>query len=248
MGFSSFFVDLACMKQLLPYCLALCMGICGTTVLPLNTLLAQSEFLSESRIGIYFSSREFSFNEDYYLYITQFLKIKEDRSYSGDMKPELLIRLGEMLTAQLQEVTGADTVFFVNADLKRGQRFMQVYQQDEGRLITGTDNLDDMDYILVLDHLRLTTRSTRAVYIRSNQMIPEKVIVKKANMHFSVFDTRQAQPIWGVEVCFDERATPKVPYAFDFHNEQSNFGRFMARLFSQWWHQMQDGQASNCDE
>ena len=213
----------------------------------LPTLNAQSEILAEKKIGFYVSSRKFDFSEHYYIPIAQFLKIEDDRSYTGDIKTELLIRIGEMLTQQFPQISKADTAYFLNGDLRRGQQFIQVYQPDQSRLITGTDNLDGLDYIIILDSMSLKTRSVRSVYIRSNRMIPEKVIVKKANLHISIFDPNQATPIWNLEVCFDERSTPKVEESFDFFNQQSPLGKFISKAFSQWWYQMEDGRPSNCE-
>lgn len=215
--------------------------------LSIQSLHAQAEMLKEQPLGLYMSSKSFDFSEQYYLYFAQFLKIDEDRSYTGDMKSEVLVRLGEFLSRQLDEVSGADTTYFVNADLDRGQRFMQVYQDDQNRLITGTDNLDDMSLILVVDSLSMQTRETRAIYIRSNQMIPRKEHVRMAYLHLSIFDPNEAGPLWDLEVCFDERNTPKVELLFDFYNEQSPTGKFLARLFSQWWFQLADGRRSNCE-
>ena len=50
-------------------------------------------------------------------------------------------------------------------------------------------------------------------------MIPENVMVKKANLHLSVYDPEKAAPIWNMEVCFDERTNPKRDGQMDKQTE-----------------------------
>ena len=88
-----------------------------------SMLCAQSGFCGKSESA--FISVVGTLNLTIYTFLpaAQFLKIKEDRSYAGELKSELLIRIGESLCTQLQSLSGADTVYFVNADLSKGSTF-----------------------------------------------------------------------------------------------------------------------------
>ena len=180
--------------------------------------------------------------------MTQFLKVEEDRSWTGNMKMELLIRMGELLTAQIGPIANADSVYFVNPDIKRGGEFLEAYQADKSRINSNALADIGLDYIIVLDAFELFTRPVRSTFIRSNRMYTEKVQVKKAYLHLSIYDLEKQSPIWTQEVCFDERESPKLKPQLDFYNEQSPLGLFLGKVFTQWWNQLADGVRSSCNQ
>lgn len=208
---------------------------------------AQSGLLRSKRVGLYISSSNFDFQDFYYLSAAQFLKIKEDRSYAGELKSELLIRIGETLCPQLQSLAEADTVYFVNADIDRGVAFQKGYNSLENKL---EDPLviPNTDLVLVINKLELSYRSHRSVFIRSNQMFTEKIKVKKAQMAITFFDPSLPELALEAKTCYDEFTSDKVAFEFDFYREESKLGEFFSQLFSQWWWQIEEGVADNCAE
>lgn len=220
----------------------LCLGL-----LHFFTGNAQGELFRDSQVGIFFSSKQFEFSEEYYFPMTQFLKVEEDRSWTGNMKMELLIRMGELLTTQIGPIAQADSVYFVNADVRRGGEFLEAYQADKNRINPNALSHLGLDYIIVMDAFELFTRPVRSTFIRSNRMYTEKVQVKRAFLHFSIYDLTKQNPIWTQEVCYDERESPKIKAELDFYNEQSPLGRFLGKVFTQWWHQLADGVQSSCN-
>ncbi len=212
-----------------------------------HLLTAQAGLLKGKRVGVYVSSKEFLMNEDYYLQAAQFLKLEEDRSYSGEMDSELLIRLGENFCAQLKDLSGADTVYFLNADIEKGQVFQQAFNLEENKLENPVE-ISQTDLLLVMTRLHLQTRSHRSVFIRSNRMFTEKVKVKKADMTMTLLDPALPELALEAHSCLDEYQSPKRPQYFDFFQSQSPFGKFLSRLFSQWWWQLEEGIDSNCEE
>ena len=221
--------------------------ITGTCLLGSAPLPAQSSFLMGKRVGIYFSSREFQYSEDYNFPIAQFLSVGEDRSYSGKMKSELMIRLGEQLTEQLPQVSGADSVYFINADLQQGRAFINSYDAIDNRIYNPALIFQETDYIFVINSLDLTVRIESDVFIRSNRMLTERVRVKKAQMLLTVFDLADLKSLpLQLETCLDERTSPLQTSQFDFYQQRSALGRFLGRLFTQSWQQALSGTVSSC--
>ena len=210
-------------------------------------LNAQAGLLRGKKIGVYVSSRAFEMNEDFYLQAAQFLKLKEDRSYTGELDTELLIRIGEIFCKQLQSLAEADTVFFLNADVEKGYAFQEAFDSEQNKL-TGKVTIKDTDMLVVMSRMKLSTRSHRSVFIRSNRMFTERVKVKKADVSMSLFDPALPELSLVAQLCFDEYNSPKRPAHFDFYGAESPFGKFMGRVFSQWWWQLEEGIPSSCEE
>jgi hypothetical protein len=224
-----------------------CILLSGAGIFPHSTLHAQGSFLEGKRVGIYFSSKEFQYTEDYNLPIAQFLSVDDDRSYSGKMKSELLVRLGELLTEQFPGVTGADSVYFINADLQSGRAFINSYDAIDNRIYDPAMAFEGTDYILVMNSLDLSTRVENDVFIRSNRMLTERVRVKKAQMAFTLFDLSDLTSLpRQLESCLDERRSPVLANQFDFYQKRSSLGKFLGRLFTQTWDQAISGTDSTC--
>jgi len=210
-------------------------------------LAAQAGLLREKRIGVYISSSQFDYTEDYGLQAAQFLKLEEDRSYTGDLKTELMIRVGGLLSNELTSLAQADTVYFMNADLQKGYLFQQAYDVARNRLKDSL-KIPQTDLILVINQLDMGVRSHRSVFIRSNRMLTEKIPVNTASLSVTLFDPGLPDLALELETCFDAYTTPKVDTAFDFFRDRSKLGAFFSQLFSQWWAQMEEGNPSNCEE
>lgn len=210
-------------------------------------LIAQSGLLRGKKIGVYVSSKAFEMSEDFYLQAAQFLKLKEDRSYTGELNTELLIRTGEIFCQQLQGLAGADTVFFLNADVEKGYAFQEAFDSEQNKL-TGAVSIEGTDMLVVMSRMQLSTRSHRSVFIRSNRMFTERIKVKKADMAIGLFDPALPELSLIAQLCFDEYDSPKRPPHFDFYGAESPFGKFLSRVFSQWWWQLEEGIQSSCEE
>lgn len=212
------------------------------------SLFAQDSLaMTGKRIGVYFGSKEFQYPQSYYLPIAQFLSVSDNRSYTGKMKNELLIRLGEQLAEQLPGISGADSVYFINGDLTRGRAFINSYDVRANRIYDPARAFDGTDYILVLNSLDLSTRIENDVFIRSNRMLTERVHVKQGNMKLTLFDLGDLKtPPRVIETCLDERKSPEKSISFDFYRKRSALGRFFGRMFTANWNQLRTGSDSNC--
>lgn len=219
----------------------------GCLLLPLS-MWGQANLLEGKRIGLYVSSSQFSLPGDYYMATAQFLKIGEDRSGVGDLKAELMIRLGNMLADQLKEVALCDSVSFLNADMYKGRLLQQMYDRETNQLKDTLSQLEGIDLILVLNELDLQIRNHRSVFFQSNNMITKKVKVKHAEMSATLLDPLAPELTLQFRSCFDEQQSPKTNYFFDFYQKESPLGDFFSQLFSRWWYQMQEGTADSCPE
>lgn len=209
-------------------------------------LQAQSIATQPSRLGLYLSSKGFEYSESLYLEISQFLTLDDDRSAAGRMKSEFIIRLGWMLCEQIQRLSGADTVYFLNADLAMGRAWQGTYQPGQARL-SGKPVLDSLDQVLVINPFHLSTRTQRSVYIRSNRMITDRIPVKKVSFQVLAFDPARQQLTTQVDICMDDLRSPKAPAHFDLFEQGSPLGKFLSKSFSQWWEMRLQGQFSNCE-
>lgn len=226
---------------LILFCLLLCSN--------LSSLTAQPYSLEGKSVGIYLSSKDFQFSELLNMQITQFLTIGEDRSYAGRLKPELMIRMGWLLTEQLPGITGADTVHFLNADPPRGVAFRAGYDPLTNRFSgVNAEALADVDVVLVMSNFEMKLRPHRSTYVMSNRVITERLNIRTAQLEVTPFLLQEQKRLAPVQVCFDQQKHKSPVKHFDFYPKQSPMGQFLGGLFSNWWEQWQNGQASNCTE
>ncbi len=201
---------------------------------------------SGEKVGVFISSRSLSYDLDFNIQVAQFLKIEEDRSNVGKMKNEFIIRLGELFSAQLQEKSNADTVYFLNADLKRGRALLEAYDTLSGNLLRPDPVLTELDHILIIDPLHIRSRIHRSVYIRSNRMITDYIPVKNTRLTVLYLNPQQPRQPQSVQVCYDEIEGPKRTTSFSFLEDKSRLGTYLSQVFSQWWLQFWLDQPGNC--
>ncbi|RMG57320.1 MAG: hypothetical protein D6722_25150 [Bacteroidetes bacterium] len=214
-----------------------------------KTIANPPDSLAGKRLAVYLSSKHFSMTETFNMEVAQFLTVDEDRSWMGRMKEEFMIRMGWLFTEQLQALSGADTVIFLNADLPRGRAFIDTYDASTGRLRrSAPEALQDLDHILVLSPFSLGSRIHRSVYIRSNRMISERIPVEVIDMTLTWLSPMAPSQARETRVCYDRLKTPRPPSPFDLHAEHSGMGKVLSQAFSQWWDQEQGQQESTCEE
>ncbi|MFK7925702.1 MAG: hypothetical protein AB8H47_27385 [Bacteroidia bacterium] len=218
-----------------------------------NGLSAKSENLMPSlqgkSVGVYVSSKGFTFDQGLDMQVTQFLTIGEDRSYVGRLKPELMIRLGWLLTEQIQALGQTDTVHFLNADPPRGFAFREIYDVENNRIQkTEVEALKDIDYVLVINEFDLAYRFHRSSFIRSNRMVTERITVKTTSLSLTTFSLGKSQQGSTIQVCYDDQKSEKPPRHFDFYQQKSPMGRYIGFVFSQWWQLWLEGKSDNCTE
>lgn len=213
------------------------------------SLFAQANLLDGKKVGVYISAKAVTYGDVYYLPIAQFVTQDDEAAWNGKLKSEFLIRMGWMLTEQLQGLSLADTVYFMNADLPLGSSMQEAYDPIEERLTKVTPSMSELDFVLILDQFSLQTRNHRSVYIRSNRMVTENIPIRVVDGRLTLFDLRNPDLILHTSVCYDEQTSAAPPeYHFDFHNRDSAMGGFLGKVFSTWWELMLNGERSNCQQ
>ena len=229
-------------QHFLKYCLVI--SILSFWALP---SIGQANLLQGKLLGIYISSSQFDLPQKYAMSTAQFLSVGENRSGVGNQKSELMIRLGELISRQLNGLAAADSIIFLNGDLIKGRAFRAMYDRETNKLKDTIPALSGIEMVLVINELDLGTRSHQTVFFRSNQMYTKKIEVKTAELSATLLDPYVPELAIQLSTCFDEYDSPKVPYHFNFYKADSKLGDFFSRLFSNWWQQMLDGIESNCE-
>ena len=206
-------------------------------LLPFAFIQAQQFKLKGQKAGIYLSSKAMSFDSDYHIWINQVLSLEDDRSWEDNQKVEFLIRLGKRWSAELQRISGADTVIFINGDVELGKQYLESGAVE--MLRTGK-----FDAVISLDSLFLETRSKRVNFIRSNKLLTAKRTIRHARMHSTVY--RNGKPPLTLSTCFDEDLHKFPPVLIDLYAEDSVLGKFCSGLLSQWWLEVYSGNPGRC--
>lgn len=206
----------------------------------------QANLLSGKRVGIYISNTRFDLPESYFMSAAQFLSQGENRSGSGDLKSELIIRLGVLFCRRVSELSDADTVIFLNASPEYGRSFLNSYDATDNKLKSTVDASLDVDFVVVLNKIELSMRSYQAVIVRSNRMYTEKVPVKMGVMEAGLFDPQVPDLVIHRQTCIDEQKDAKVFRHFDMYTRDSSLGNFFSLIFSKWWDQMLNGIETAC--
>ena len=229
------------MKPLFPF-LCILVLLSSTT-----SLKSQADRFAGQKIGLYISSQNFSFDEAFTMKITQFLTVGEDRSYLGRIKQEAIIRLGWLFSEQLQKLSQADTIIFLNADLPRGRVMKDSFDPEQRHLTRTHSELGDLHEILVLSAFQVQSRIHKSVYIRSNRMITDRIPIPVLKAEFAVLDPLRPRLSEAIQVCLDDQKSPAPTEYFDFYRRQSPMGSFFSKSFSQWWEQIVLDTRGNCE-
>lgn len=197
-------------------------------------------------IGLFIGSKNFTYSEDFYKEVSQFLTIDDDRSWVGKMKSEFIIRTGWLLQEQLQKLEQVDTLYFMNAEPKLGRALISAYDLDSKRYESPHEELKLLSKIYVLNSFSINTRKHRSVYIRSNRMITEYIPVMVLSFNISVIDPKNPKNVVQTEVCFDAQTSTTEADYFDLYADRSTLGKLLSKSFSQWWYQVLNNIPSNC--
>lgn len=226
--------------------------LCGILMAMLGmttSAFAQANLLTNQKIGVYISSRAVSYGQDFYIPIAQFVTQEDDAAWNGRLKSEFLIRMGWMLSEQLQGLSEADTVYFMNADLPMGRAMQEAYDPILGTMDMRNERLRDLDFIVILDEFEMNMRIHRSVYIRSNRMVSENIPIKTASCQMTLFDLSNPDLVLNTRICLDDQKTPNPAiWHFDMLKDSSAMGKFLSKVFSTWWDLMLMGERSSCGE
>ncbi len=202
--------------------------------------------LRGQKVGVFISAKATRYDTPFFIEVAQFLQQEEDRSNVGKMKSEFIIRMGWLLTEQLQALSGADTVYFLNGDLKKGRAFLAAYDSATQTLIRPGEALQALDWVLVLQPFHIDSRKHRSVYVASNKLVTRYTPVKQADLSMVALRMDQPRNPKPTRVCYDDLNHERQELYFDFLKGESKMGMFLSEVFSQWWAQWQLGENGHC--
>ena len=205
--------------------------------------------LKGKSVAVYFSKKQFNFDNNYRIPLSQFIKSDEGKDAEiEDIKIQTLIALGSLFSKQLAAPTQADSIYFLNENPALGSEFIKQYDSDNHELLPLDASFSHIDYVLVINPFVLGSYKTSSVYSRSNRIITEQIIVKTARIRFELFDPATGDRREVFETCVDDRKTKVDESYFEFHMEYSITGRFLAKLFSAAVDNMNSGIQNSCPE
>ena len=217
-------------------------------VLHAQTDAPTTEPLKGKRVAVYFSKKHFSFDDNYRIPLSQFIKSDEgDAAEIENIKLQTLVALGTLFSQQLRKPAMADSVYFLNEFPELAQAFIEQYSADDHSLGAIGQRFAGTDYILVVNPFILGSYKTSSVYSRSNRIITEQIVVKTARLRMELFDPLSGERRFVFETCIDDRKTVVKHLDFDFHMQSSRTGRFLAKLFSAAVQNMNAGIVDHCD-
>ncbi|MBP8073761.1 MAG: hypothetical protein KAY96_03300 [Bacteroidia bacterium] len=204
--------------------------------------------LKGKRVAVYFSKKHFTFDDNYRIPLSQFIKSDQgENAEIEDIKLQTLVALGTLFAQQLKKPSAADSTYFLNEFPELASSFIGAYNSDDHSLEPLGDIFSGTDYIMVLNPFILGSYKTSSVYSRSNRIITEQVVVKTARIRMELFDARTGARRFVFESCIDDRKTAVKDIAFEFHMQSSRTGRFLAKLFTLAVQNMNQGVQNNCE-
>lgn len=199
-------------------------------------------------VAVYFSKKHFSFDDNYRIPLSQFIKSDQgENAEIEDIKLQTLVALGTLFAQQLKKPCQSDSVYFLNEFPELASKFIGNYSSDDHALEPLGEVFGKTDYIMVLNPFILGSYKTSSVYSRSNRIITEQVVVKTARIRIELFEPRTGTRRFVFESCIDDRKTPVKDNFFEFHMQSSRTGRFLAKLFTLAVQNMNQGVENNCE-
>lgn len=195
-------------------------------------------------MGLYLSSRAFTYTPPFSIPLAQYAGISD--SNEASLKTQALLRLGGQMAAGIQAQAQADTVIYLNTDPLMGRAFINQFDGEQRRLFS-TEGLEQLDYVIALHPVELSTRLSTVVYARSNRLVTERIHVRLAKLSWGLYDLRAPGNTGYFQLCFDEGSSTLPPLMFDFDSKRSSFGLFFSRLWTLAWQKQLQGVAEFCE-
>lgn len=198
-------------------------------------------------VGVYFSKKNFEFSDQWLKPLMQFIKAGEGQNVTiEDLKLQAIILIGNSFSDQLDTVVGADSVYFLNENPELAMEFMRGYGLGTRNSNPLGSSFQETDYIMVVNPIKLETYPTNSVYVRSNQIITEKIDVRRARLSIDLFEVPSGKKVATTNSCTDERDTKVPVLKFDLESDNSVSGKFLSKSFTHAIFELAEGTSSNC--
>ena len=195
--------------------------------------IGQLDMLSHKTIAVYFSKRQFGFDEEFNTALTQLLLKKNGDDYIvRDLKLETLILMGERTTQGLPTLTHADSSWFLNGNPEAAKIFMNAFNADSQNLKPLDGPFEGTDYVLVISGVNLGHYKTSSVYVKSNRILTESIQHSTGRVNVQLFHAKNGMLVFSGESCLDEKNIDNREAGIDLFCDTSPAGKFLSALIT----------------
>ncbi len=201
----------------------------------LNSLQAQQTFESWAagkKGAVYLSRKNFSYTQDWLQYLNQFTRLGGEDIPREDLKLATLVRLGQLLSKELNQQIPGLSILFLNEDPQLSSSWLSVLNTPNGEAPPRIAGLDTFDFILTVESLSLYANQEKSVYSVSNQIRTEKRLVYNLEAMIRITDGANHLKTAVVPLRIMTDQIEGLKPRFDFDNASSPGGVLLAELFS----------------
>jgi hypothetical protein len=212
-----------------------CMILWGSFLASVNPLHAQQSFESWAagkKGAIYLSRKNFSYTQDWLQYLNQFTRLGGEDIPREDLKLATLVRLGQLLSRELNQQIPDLSILFLNEDPQLSSSWLSVLNTPNGQAPSPIVGLDTFDFILTVESLSLYANQEKSVYSVSNQIRTEKRLVYNLEAMIRITDGANHLKTATVPLRIMTDQIVGLKPRFDFDNASSPGGVLLAELFS----------------
>lgn len=206
------------------------LGIC--LVSPLQAQQAFESWAAGKKGAVYLSRKNFSYTQDWLQYLNQFTRLGGDEIPREDLKIATLVRLGKLLSRELNTRIPNLSVRFLNEDPDLSSAWLSVLNTPNGQIPNQHAGLDTFDFILTIESLNLYANQEKSVYSVSNQIRTEKRLVYNLEATIRITDGANHLKTAVVPLRIMTDQIEGLKPRFDFDNASSPGGVLLAELFS----------------
>ena len=194
---------------------------------------AQLDLLKGKKVAVYFSKRQFSFDEEFNTALSQLLIKKNGPGYIiKDLKLETLVLMGERSTSSLATIAEVDSSWFLNGDPEAAKMFINAFNADAQTLSPLSGPFAGTDYVLVVSGVTLGHYKTSSVFVKSNRILTESIQHSSGRVNVQLFYAKNGMLVFSGESCLDEKDIDSREAGVDLFCEISPAGRFLSALIT----------------
>lgn len=168
--------------------------------------------LKHKRVGIYLSSRNFSFTPFYYKSFSHFIQKDDSTNLSEEnIKRGAAVQLGVYTAQVLNQYLETDSSYFINGYPNIAKAFIESSQN--GKINFGQLRqtlLPRTDYIISIKKMNFRHEERQSLVGFSKSLYMEKRMVRIVDMDWDIYDIDKGLKIASLQVNFDEDLAPKT--------------------------------------
>lgn len=182
--------------------------------------------------GLYLSRKSFSYTQDWLQYLNQFTRLGGEDVPREDLKLATLVRLGQLMTRELEAKIPGLSVQFLNADPELSSAWLGVLNTPNGQAAPRVAGLDTLDFLLTVENISLFANQEKSVYSISNQIRTDRRWLYNLEATVRITDGQNHLITASIPLRVMTEQVEGLQPRFDFDNSISPGGKMLAELFS----------------